>query len=376
MDDEKFDNAPEAEDIPIDQTDETPFEPASEAPFEDAALDASGAWPSLDAGDGWEPDDSQWEPATGEKSDAPADQLPEDWDPDLPESLLDGEWRPDDDWNVETPDWTSAAALTDGDDGEAEPSAEDEWQPIPIWDKEGAEENIEVLGRAFPKKRFYVAAGLAAALLLAGVGGGVYALTSSSNDDGANHPQTAVTQTAAEEDKKDAATQEAAPAEQAAQPAEEAAQPAQEQEQTTEEHTHDWVAQTKTVHHDAGYETVHHDAEYTTVHHPAEYTTVHHDAVETGTSVAICNDCDFTVSLADISSMQSHCSGDAGHSGWHTSWIANGYEPAWDEQVLVSDAWDEQVETRAAYDEEVKVENAYDEEVVTGYKCSTCGETK
>ena len=35
------------------------------------------------------------------------------------------------------------------------------------------------------------------------------------------------------------------------------------------QHTHNWVAQTTTVHHDAVYKTVHHDAVYTTVHHDA-----------------------------------------------------------------------------------------------------------
>lgn len=34
-------------------------------------------------------------------------------------------------------------------------------------------------------------------------------------------------------------------------------------------HRHNWVAQTKTVHHDARYKTVHHDAQYKTVHHDA-----------------------------------------------------------------------------------------------------------
>ena len=48
----------------------------------------------------------------------------------------------------------------------------------------------------------------------------------------------------------------------------------------TPAHQHNWVAQTKTVHHDAQYKTVHHDA---------QYKTVHHDAVVK--YVSICNNC-------------------------------------------------------------------------------------
>ena len=98
---------------------------------------------------------------------------------------------------------------------------------------------------------------------------------------------------------------------------------------TNSQHTHNWVAQTTTIHHDAQYKTVHHDA-----------------VVEVR---SICNQCG-----ADIT----------GHTDEHllngncVSYTTKPVEvsPAWDEQVLVSAAWDETV--------------------TTGYKCSTCGAVK
>lgn len=121
-------------------------------------------------------------------------------------------------------------------------------------------------------------------------------------------------------------------------------------------HTHSWVEQTTTVHHDAVYDTVHHDA---------VYDTIHHDAVTS--PATICSGCG--ASFNDAASYMSHNkdgirNGTAcGTAGYYVSNIV--IQPAWDEQVLVSAAWDEQVMISAAWDETV----------VTGYTCS-CGQTK
>lgn len=117
-------------------------------------------------------------------------------------------------------------------------------------------------------------------------------------------------------------------------------------------HSHNWVAQTKTVHHDAQYKTVHHDA---------QYQTVHHDAVMQERS--ICNQCGADVTgNAAAHFKQSLLNG--GNCGSCRS-----------EWVTVQDAYDEQVLVKAAYDEQVLVSGAWDETVTTGYACS-CGATK
>lgn len=121
-------------------------------------------------------------------------------------------------------------------------------------------------------------------------------------------------------------------------------------------HSHDWVAQTKTVHHDAQYKTVHHDAEYTTIHHDAQYK-----------NVCVCNGCgaqfDNHNSWGTHSESQA-LSGNYSCGSYHTTNVVT--QQAYDEQVLVKDA----------YDEQVLVNAAYDETVTTGYKCSGCGATK
>lgn len=119
------------------------------------------------------------------------------------------------------------------------------------------------------------------------------------------------------------------------------------------QHTHNWVAQTTTVHHDAVYKTVHHDA---------VYTTVHHDAVTESRS--ICNSCGADITGGESAHMKEYAlKGDMTHS--------YSVKP-----VVVQDAYDEQVLVTAAYDEQVLVTAAYDETVTTGYKCSGCGATK
>lgn len=102
----------------------------------------------------------------------------------------------------------------------------------------------------------------------------------------------------------------------------------------TPAHQHNWVAQTKTVHHDAQYKTVHHDA-------VVKY-------------VSICNNCG-----ADIT----------GNEAAHfKNSLLNGGN--------CGSCHEESRTVQAAYDEQVQVSAAWDETVTTGYKCSSCGATK
>lgn len=104
--------------------------------------------------------------------------------------------------------------------------------------------------------------------------------------------------------------------------------------QETASHQHNWVVQTKTVHHDAQYRTVHHDA-------VVKY-------------VSICNNCG-----ADIT----------GNEAAHIkNSLLNGSN--------CGSCHEESRTVQAAYDEQVKVSAAWDETVTTGYKCSGCGATK
>lgn len=101
------------------------------------------------------------------------------------------------------------------------------------------------------------------------------------------------------------------------------------------QHTHNWVAQTTVVHHEAQYQTIHHDAVY-------------------GTRVT-CNQCHADLTNQDVFA---HFEESFLNGGSCESYSTVDYQisPAWDEQVLVSDAWDETV--------------------TTGYKCSGCPATK
>lgn len=104
--------------------------------------------------------------------------------------------------------------------------------------------------------------------------------------------------------------------------------------QETASHQHNWVVQTKTVHHDAQYRTVHHDA-------VVKY-------------VSICNNCG-----ADITGNEAaHIKNSLLNSG------------------NCGSCHEESRTVQAAYDEQVQVSAAWDETVTTGYKCSGCGATK
>ena len=116
----------------------------------------------------------------------------------------------------------------------------------------------------------------------------------------------------------------------------------------TTAHQHNWVAQTKTVHHDAQYKTVHHDA----VTHQ-----VWHDAVTE--EHYICNHCGADITSDPWGHLDAY-----DHGGYHSSY------------VTVKQGYYETVTDKAAYDEQVQVSAARDETVTTGYKCSSCGATK
>lgn len=116
----------------------------------------------------------------------------------------------------------------------------------------------------------------------------------------------------------------------------------------TTAHQHKWVAQTKTVHHDAQYKTVHHDA----VTHQ-----VWHDAVTE--EHYICNQCGADITSDPWGHLDAY-----DHGGYHSSY------------VTVKQGYYETVTDKAAYDEQVQVSAAWDETVTTGYKCSSCGATK
>lgn len=116
----------------------------------------------------------------------------------------------------------------------------------------------------------------------------------------------------------------------------------------TPAHQHNWVAQTKTVHHDAQYKTVHHDA----VTHQ-----VWHDAVTE--EHYICNQCGADITSDPWGHLDAY-----DHGGYHSSY------------VTVKQGYYETVTDKAAYNEQVQTSAAWDETVTTGYKCSGCGATK
>ena len=101
------------------------------------------------------------------------------------------------------------------------------------------------------------------------------------------------------------------------------------------QHTHNWIAQTTVVHHDAVYQTIHHDAVY-------------------GTRVT-CNQCHADLTHQDVFA---HFEQSFLNGGSCASYSTVDYQ--------VSPAWDETAETSPAWDETV----------TTGYKCSDCGATK
>ena len=100
------------------------------------------------------------------------------------------------------------------------------------------------------------------------------------------------------------------------------------------EHTHNWVSQTTTIHHDAQYQTIHHDA--------------------ITEEIYICNNCGANITGDPWGHINdSFLNGDGSCGGYHSEWKVT--SPAWDETKEVSPAWDE---------------------TITTYKCSGCPATK
>lgn len=118
-------------------------------------------------------------------------------------------------------------------------------------------------------------------------------------------------------------------------------------------HQHNWVAQTKTVHHDAQYKTVHHDA----VTHQ-----VWHDAVTE--EHYICNQCGADITSDPWGHINNSLMNGGNCGSYHSTY------------VTVKQGYYETVTDQAAYDEQVQVRDAWDETVTTGYKCSSCGATE
>ncbi len=121
----------------------------------------------------------------------------------------------------------------------------------------------------------------------------------------------------------------------------------------TPAHQHDWVAQTKTVHH---------DAQYTTVHHDAVTHQVWHDPVTE--EHYICNQCGADITSDPWGHINNSLMNGGNCGSYHSTY------------VTVKQGYYETVTDQAAYDEQVQVSKAWDETVTTGYKCSSCGATK
>lgn len=121
----------------------------------------------------------------------------------------------------------------------------------------------------------------------------------------------------------------------------------------TPAHQHNWVAQTKTVHHDAQYKTVHHDA----VTHQ-----VWHDPVTE--EHYICNQCGADITSDPWGHINNSLMNGGNCGSYHSIY------------VTVKQGYSETVTDQAAWDEQVLVSKAWDETVTTGYKCSGCGATK
>lgn len=121
----------------------------------------------------------------------------------------------------------------------------------------------------------------------------------------------------------------------------------------TPAHQHNWVAQTKTVHHDAQYKTVHHDAVTNQVWHDP-VTEEHY----------ICNQCGADITSDPWGHINNSLMNGGNCGSYHSTY------------VTVKQGYYETVTDKAAWDEQVPVSKAWDETVTTGYKCSSCGATK
>ena len=112
----------------------------------------------------------------------------------------------------------------------------------------------------------------------------------------------------------------------------------------TPAHQHNWVAQTKTVHHDAVTHQVWHDP----------VTEEHY----------ICNQCGADITSDPWGHINNSLMNGGNCGSYHSIY------------VTVKQGYSETVTDEAAWDEQVLVSKAWDETVTTGYKCPGCGSTK
>lgn len=130
------------------------------------------------------------------------------------------------------------------------------------------------------------------------------------------------------------------------------------QTQNTRQHTHNWVAQTKTIHHEAVYETKY------VVDQPA------YDEQPDWKDVDgyICDNCHqemFTLEEAQMHVQVSAAMGSGKCKSYHAGIVRippGGQNPIHHDEV--------------GHNEQVLVQEAWDETVSNGYKCSICGATK
>ena len=125
-------------------------------------------------------------------------------------------------------------------------------------------------------------------------------------------------------------------------------------------HTHNWVKQYKTVHHDAQYATKYVVDQQAYDEQQPNYTYESH---------MVCSACgmDFNANGMSQSDVTAHIKAHAlagETSGYHSSMVQvlSGYTTVHHDEV--------------GHNERVLVKDAYDEQVANGYKCSTCGATK
>lgn len=130
------------------------------------------------------------------------------------------------------------------------------------------------------------------------------------------------------------------------------------QTQNTQQHTHNWVAQTQTIHHDAVYETKY------VVDQPA------YDELPDWKDVDgyICDNCHqemFTLEEAQMHVQVSAAMGSGKCKSYHAGIVRI---PPGAQNLIHHD--------EVGHNEQVLVQDAWDETVNNGYKCSICGATK
>ena len=130
------------------------------------------------------------------------------------------------------------------------------------------------------------------------------------------------------------------------------------QAQNSQQHTHNWVAQTQTIHHDAVYETKY------VVDQPA------YDELPDWKDVDgyICDNCHqemFTLEEAQMHVQVSAAMGSGKCKSYHAGIVRI---PPGAQNLIHHD--------EVGHNEQVLVQDAWDETVNNGYKCSICGATK